>query len=193
MWLVVYLGNVGEQYRMTRHNYGFIVGDALTSGWKTSKDLRCDLDPYCLVGTNKNGPQRFVAMKPSTYMNDSGDAVRKVSEYYKIPTEQTIVVHDDVGLDLGKIKIKQGGGTGGHNGLKSIDAAIGSNYFRIRCGIGKPAEGKDMIGHVLGTFENEEFSIVNKTAHDINNSLSVLIVEGLQKAQDDLNKNLEAK
>lgn len=161
--LVVGLGNPGAQYINTRHNVGFmavshLAGDAAM--WQTQKNAR-------ITSVNLGGRRVIFAM-PQTYMNLSGNAVGPLMQFYKIPLENLIVIHDDLDLQVGARREKIGGGSAGHNGIKSIDAAVGNDYRRIRIGIGHPRElGLPMspADWVLGKFTDAELTQI-KTAID---------------------------
>ena len=136
-WLLVCLGNPGREYANTRHNIGFLAADALEKrcGVKINK-----LKYRALTGEVRLGGQRVLVLKPQTYMNLSGEAVKLAGGFYKIPPEHVLVISDDVALPLGKLRIRAGGSAGGHNGLKNIIAHLGTDQFpRIRVGVGAPA------------------------------------------------------
>lgn len=130
--LIIGLGNPGAKYNGTRHNVGFAVVDALSPGdeWKAFKSS---------VISSDNG---LIFAKPQTFMNLSGRAVQELMAFYKVPLDRVIVIHDDIDLCPGDIRTKTGGGAAGHNGLKSIDAAVGKDYFRIRIGVGHPRDSE---------------------------------------------------
>lgn len=147
MTLVAGLGNVGVQYELTRHNVGFMLVDLLL------KEL-----PNSQISGAKFKGELFktefgLFLKPSTFMNSSGTSVFAVSEYFKCG--RLIVIHDDIDLNLGALRFKKGGGNGGHNGLKSIDALCGSDYERVRVGVGK---GANVLSYVLGKFSSDELT-----------------------------------
>jgi len=152
MHLIVGLGNIGEQYQLTRHNVGFLVIDEMTKNLTTSNINKANFQADVL----KSGYNLFV--KPKTYMNHSGDSVVSIKEYYKIDMEDIIVIHDDLDLPFGTVKFKVGGGHGGHNGLRSIDSHIGKEYIRVRIGIGKPENKADVANYVLSNFSKEELN-----------------------------------
>jgi len=159
MFLIVGLGNPEEKYTKTRHNFGFRVVDALAEKYKIDnhqKKFNADLNKGKIEGED------VVLVKPLTYMNRSGIAIKEAKTFFKITLDKIIVIHDDVDLALGKIKIKTGGGDGGHNGLKSIDENIGKNYLRIRLGVGRPEHGGDTADFVLKKFNSDEEKIVSK-------------------------------
>jgi PTH1 family peptidyl-tRNA hydrolase len=155
MQLWVGLGNPGTQYALHRHNVGFMAADIIAevhdfSPW--SKKFRS------LIAEGRIGHQRVILMKPQTFMNDSGDAVQQAMRFYKLDMDDLTVFHDELDLAPFKIKVKQGGGTAGHNGLRSIDASLGPDFRRVRIGIGHPGPGrKDLVTpHVLGNYAKKE-------------------------------------
>jgi PTH1 family peptidyl-tRNA hydrolase len=152
MHLIVGLGNIGEKYQLTRHNIGFLVIDEITKNLSTSNINNPNFQSTLL----KSGYNLF--SKPTTYMNNSGLAVHAIKEYYKIDLENIIVIHDDLDLPFGTVKFKIGGGHGGHNGLRSLDAHITKEYIRVRIGIGKPAHKEDVANYVLSNFSKEELN-----------------------------------
>ena len=163
--LVVGLGNPGDNYLITRHNVGFMAIDALVpvdAVWKKEKNAltaRVDVDG-----------KKIIFAKPQTFMNNSGDAVGPLVAFYKIPIENLIVIHDDMDLKMGDMREKIGGGSAGHNGIKSIDAAVGNDYRRIRIGIGHPRDFDSMINPadwVLGKFDAEQMKIINQVINSI--------------------------
>ena len=152
MHLIVGLGNIGEQYQLTRHNVGFLVIDEITKSLQSSNINKSNFKADVL----KSGYNLYV--KPTTYMNNSGQAVVAIKDYYKIDMEDIIVIHDDLDLPFGTVKFKVGGGHGGHNGLRSIDSHIGKEYIRVRIGIGKPENKTDVANYVLSNFSKEELN-----------------------------------
>ncbi len=164
--LIVGLGNPGDEYARTRHNVGFmavmhLAGD--NAKWKSEFSART-------FTTNVDGRRVIFAM-PQTYMNDSGRAVRAIMDFFKIPVENLIVVHDDMDLKLGDMRTKVGGSSAGHNGIKSIDAAVGRDYMRVRIGIDHPRNhglNIDAADWVLGRFTPEQITVINDTIKKIN-------------------------
>ena len=165
MHLIVGLGNIGEKYQLTRHNVGFLVIDEITKNLNTSNINNPNFQSTLL----KSGYNLF--SKPTTYMNTSGIAVHSIKEYYKIDLENIIVIHDDLDLPFGTVKFKIGGGHGGHNGLRSLDAHITKEYIRVRIGIGKPADKTDVANYVLSNFSKEE---LNKLTDIITHTLKAI-------------------
>lgn len=177
MWLVVGLGNPGPQYADNRHNVGFMVVDELCRRWNVRDAMRgkfgselAQLDLPAVSGSAEAGPRRVYLQKPMEFMNVSGQAVQRASAFYRIDVKQMIVIHDDIDLSFGRVKVKVGGGHGGHNGLRSLSTTIGPAYLRVRCGVGRPGFGKErVVGHVLGGFskaEQRELPLLVATAAD---------------------------
>jgi PTH1 family peptidyl-tRNA hydrolase len=154
MWLFVGLGNPGDKYKNNRHNVGFMVVDQIAGDnhWPAFKSKFNGE-----ITEGRLGAQKVALLKPMTFMNESGISVRKAADFYKIPPEKIIVFHDELDIEPSRIKVKQGGGTGGHNGLKSIDAHLGNkDYWRVRLGIGHPGDKNRVSGYVLNDFSKEE-------------------------------------
>lgn len=153
MWLIVGLGNPGKEYEHNRHNVGFMAVDVLHdehnfSGWqKKFKGL---------TATGTIAGEKALLLKPQTFMNLSGESVLPAASFYKIPTEKIIVIYDELDLDPFKTRIRQGGGTGGHNGLKSINAHLNPNYWRVRIGIGHPGRKELVSSYVLHDFAKDD-------------------------------------
>ena len=173
-WLLVCLGNPGKQYENTRHNIGFLTADEIErrSGVKINK-----LRYRALTGEVKLGGERVLVMKPQTYMNLSGEAVKLAGAFYKIPPERVIVISDDVSLPLGKLRIRANGSAGGHNGLKNIIQHLGTDAFpRIKVGVGAPAHPEhEMVDWVIGNFTPAEKKV------------ECLIEKGVSEAQNKFN------
>ena len=150
MFLVVGLGNPGPEYALTRHNIGFMAVDVLADAGRFTSKFHGETYARTIED------EKVILLKPMTYMNLSGKSVQAAMAFYKIPPENVIVLHDELDLPLGKIRIKQGGGANGHNGLKDIDQMVGANYWRIRLGIGHPGMKEQVHGHVLSRFSNDE-------------------------------------
>ncbi|MEJ0063048.1 MAG: aminoacyl-tRNA hydrolase [Alphaproteobacteria bacterium] len=154
MKLVVGLGNPGAEYEKNRHNIGFMAIDRLHEFWRGGAWKK---KFHGLFAEASVDGEKILLLKPMTFMNVSGRAVIEAASFYKIAPQDILVFHDEIELLPGKIRIKQGGGAAGHNGLKSIDAAIGADYWRVRMGVGRPAEGKDAVhGYVLGNFSKAD-------------------------------------
>ncbi len=156
MKLIVGLGNPTPKYANTRHNIGFRVIDRLVNNSNA-----INISKNSFYGELYKSKQTLF-LKPLTYMNLSGKSVIAVKNFYKIDMEDIIVVHDDIDLPFSALRFKRGGGNGGHNGLKSIDSTIGKDYIRVRMGIGKPERKSEVIGFVLGDFNESEEKIINE-------------------------------
>ncbi|MDD2895387.1 MAG: aminoacyl-tRNA hydrolase [Aliarcobacter sp.] len=163
MHLIVGLGNIGDKYQLTRHNVGFMVIDEITKNLTTSNIQKSNFHSTL----EKSAYDLY--SKPTTFMNNSGMAVQAIKEYYKLEMEDIIVIHDDIDLPFGTVKFKIGGGHGGHNGLRSIDAHIGKEYIRVRIGVGKPQDKAEVANYVLNNFSKEEINkLPDIIAHTIN-------------------------
>ena len=164
--LIVGLGNPGGEYKYTRHNVGFMAVDFLAgndANWKNEKNA-------LVFRTDING-HKVIFVKPQTYMNNSGVAVGALMTFYKVPLENIIVIHDDMDVDVGKIREKIGGGSAGHNGIKSIDAHIGRDYRRIRIGVGHPRDFGlpiEPADWVLGKFTDAQLNKINSVIENLN-------------------------
>jgi PTH1 family peptidyl-tRNA hydrolase len=154
MKLIIGLGNPGEKYKHNRHNIGFLAVDYLIEEFAARK-----------INSSFKGElfksSECFFLKPTTYMNLSGESAVLVKNYYKIENENIIVIHDDIDLKVGALKFKRGGSHGGHNGLKSLDQHIGNDYFRVRIGVGRPERKEDVVKYVLSDFNNEEMKCMN--------------------------------
>lgn len=157
--LIAGLGNPGPAYDNTRHNIGFTIIDAIAEHFSF---LSFSAKFSSLVSSKILGSHKITLIKPQTFMNLSGNALSKAINFYKIDLENLIVIHDDLDLALARIKMKIGGGSGGHNGIKSIDQHLGPDYYRLRIGIGKPLYQKDTSDFVLDKFSKEEEPVIEK-------------------------------
>ena len=171
MFLICGLGNPGKKYENTRHNIGFKFADKIINQFELSK-LKIDKFKELYSGEISNF--KILVIKPLTFMNLSGQPIQEIINFYKIKLDNVFVVHDDLDLDAGKIKIKKGGGNGGHNGLESIDQYVGENYFRIRIGIDHPGH-KDLVSsYVLNKFLKKEEQIINKKIDKMVNNIELI-------------------
>jgi PTH1 family peptidyl-tRNA hydrolase len=184
-WLIVGLGNPGPEYSGNRHNAGFFVVDLLaarTGGKFKSHKSRADVVEGRLAG------QRVVLAKPRTYMNDSGGPVAAARDFFKVPVERIIVVHDELDIPYGTLRLKAGGGDNGHNGLKSIRRSVGSGEFlRVRFGIGRPPGRMDAATFVLRDFSAAERKDLDFYVDRAADSVESLLTEGLERAQNAFN------
>ena len=177
MKLIVGLGNPGSRYEQTRHNIGFNVIDRLVDELGAS-----DISKSTFYGELfKHGD--LLLVKPTTFMNLSGKSVQAVAHFYKIAPEQIIVIHDDIDLPFGAVRFKQGGSSGGHNGLKSIDTLYSNNYLRTRVGIGKPEQKSMVADYVLTSFSKEEQRCLDVLIAHTAKATLALSVEPLSEVQ----------
>lgn len=181
-YVVVGLGNPGQRYENTRHNVGFKVIDYLdeksTAGCGVRRMLHSSLTDKCVL----DGYIIFL-VKPQTFMNNSGMAVRAVLDYYKMTPEQLIVIYDDVSLPVGHVRIRKNGSAGGHNGMKSIIQHIGtSEFIRIKVGVGHKPEGWDLANYVLGKIPDEDYKLISKKFELIKDAVSCIMNYGIEKA-----------
>lgn len=185
-WLVVFLGNPGPRYECTRHNAGFMAGDALAKKLGVSIDR---LRFKALTAETEIDGQRVLLMKPQTYMNLSGEAVGQAARFYKIPPEHVLVVSDEVSLHLGKLRVRPKGSAGGHNGLKSIIDALGSDAFpRVRIGVGAPPHPDyDMADWVLSVFRNQDLEDMQSAAERAADAVVCYISNGPERAMNRFN------
>jgi len=174
MLLVVGLGNPGTKYERNRHNIGFSAVDAIAEKQGASAWIKKFRGELCETKI-PDGNMRIFFLKPQTYMNLSGESLAAATHFYKIPPEKIIVIHDDLDLLPGKLRVKQGGGNGGHNGLKSIDAYIGADYWRVRIGIGRPDTKDRVADYVLENFTKEDIAIQQKMLAALTSHFSLLI------------------
>ena len=187
--LIVGLGNPGEKYESTRHNIGFSFID------KFSEQIDCPIIESkfnSLYSSVNQEDRKLLLLKPQTYMNESGVAVKKVKDFFKISSNQTIVIYDDLDLQVGQIKIKDTGGSGGHNGVNSIIENIGNNNFiRIRIGIGKPLEKSMTNKYVLSKFTKDESKIVNNINNLAKNIIYSIVFKSISFAMNTFNSKIQ--
>ena len=184
-WLLVCLGNPGKEYANTRHNIGFLAADALEkrTGVKFNK-----LKYRALTGEVTLGGQRVLVVKPQTYMNLSGEAVKLAGGFYKIPPERILVLYDDVSLPLGKLRIRASGSAGGHNGIKNIIAHLGTDAFpRIKVGVGAPQREDGLVDWVIGSFTASERKVVDAAIDRALDAAACVIEHGVSEAQNRFN------
>ena len=184
-WLLVCLGNPGKEYANTRHNIGFLAADALEkrTGVKFNK-----LKYRALTGEVTLGGQRVLVVKPQTYMNLSGEAVKLAGGFYKIPPEHILVLYDDISLPLGKLRIRASGSAGGHNGIKNIIAHLGTDAFpRIKVGVGAPQREDGLVDWVIGSFTASERKVVDAAIDKALDAAACVIEKGVSEAQNRFN------
>ena len=172
MLLLVGLGNPTPDSENNRHNVGFKIIDSINKKFGLSKQ-KPKFKGLLTTGNINN--QKVYAIKPLTFMNNSGICIRELIEYFKIDAENVIVFHDDLDVEFGKIKAKFGGSSAGHNGIASIDKFIGKDYSRVRIGIGRPKTKADVSDHVLKDFDEDEMILLEKITKNIIDSMPILI------------------
>ncbi|MCR4611089.1 MAG: aminoacyl-tRNA hydrolase [Lachnospiraceae bacterium] len=185
MRLIAGLGNPGLKYSKTRHNAGFDTIDIIAKnhGVKIKKK-----EHFALTGEDVIAGEKVLLVKPMTYMNDSGEAIRALMDYYKIDSSDLIVISDDLTLDIGVLRIRAKGSAGGHNGLKSIIKCVGTNEFaRLRVGVGKVPEHRTVIDHVLSRFERKDRVLVKESYQVAADAVEAMLVEGIDKAMSKYN------
>ena len=186
MLLLVGLGNPNPNNTNNRHNVGFLIIDEINKKFKLSKQKPKFKG---LLTTGNISENKIYAIKPLTFMNSSGVCIKELIEYFKIDVKDVFVFHDDMDIELGKVKVKFGGSSAGHNGIESIDKNIGKNYSRIRIGIGRPKNKSTGADHVLDNFSNEEMDNVHSITKNITESLSILIGKDLDLFSSKINQN----
>ena len=186
MLLFVGLGNPNPNNKNNRHNVGFHVIDAINQKFKLSKQ-KPKFKGLLTTGTIEE--QKVYAIKPLTFMNSSGICIKELAEYFKIEVKNIFVFHDDMDIDVGKVKVKFGGSSAGHNGIESIDKNIGKNYSRIRIGVGRPKNNSTGAEHVLDNFSTEEQQSMEDITKNIIESLSSLIKKDLDLFSSKINQN----
>ena len=185
-WLIVFLGNPGPKYECTRHNAGFMAGDALAKKLGVSINR---LRFKALTAAAEINGEKVLLMKPQTFMNLSGEAVGHAARFYKIPPERVLVVSDEISLPLGKLRVRPKGSAGGHNGLKSIIASLGSDAFpRIRIGVGAPPHPDyDMADWVLSVFRNQDLEDMLAASDRAAEAVTTYISDGPERAMNRFN------
>ena len=185
-WLVVGLGNPGAKYENTRHNVGFMTADALAD--RNGEPIR-RVKYHALTSEAVIGGQSVLLMKPTTFMNLSGQAVSEAARFYKIPADHVLIVSDDVDLPLGKLRIRKSGSAGGHNGLKHIIQLLGTDQFpRLKIGVGgKPHPDYNMADWVLGQFQGEDKKTIDDAVARAADAVECLLADGIDRAMNQYN------
>lgn len=185
MKLIVGLGNPGMQYAATRHNIGFEVIDSLSEAY----NIQVIKNKYkALIGEGSIGGERVILMKPQTYMNLSGEAVKACMDFHKISNQDLIVIYDDISLEVGQLRLRKAGSAGGHNGMKHIITLLGTQEFpRVKFGVGEKPAGWDLANYVLGRFQEEEMKIVGPRIGDAVKAVESIITVGIDKAMNNYN------
>ena len=184
-WLIVGLGNPGQKYEHTRHNMGFLTVDLLAEKLGVKLNKVKFKAAYNIV---KFAGCKCLVMKPQTYMNLSGEAVREAAQFYKIPAERVLVIYDDVSLPVGKLRVRPSGSAGGHNGIKNIIAHLGTQEFpRVKIGVAAPGEEGDMVDWVIGVPSQAERKILAESFEQAIEAAECIISDGCQKAMNRFN------
>lgn len=185
MKLIVGLGNPGMQYAATRHNIGFEVVDSLAEAY----NIQITKSKYkALIGEGNIGGEKVILMKPQTYMNLSGEAVKVCMDFHKISNQDLIVIYDDISLEVGQLRLRQTGSAGGHNGIKNIIAQLGTQEFpRIKFGVGQKPAGWDLANYVLGRFPEEEMKIIGPRIGEAVKAVEAIVTLGMEKAMNNYN------
>lgn len=184
LWLIVGLGNPGPKYADNRHNIGFMVIDELARRAGVAASQQKFHGHYAKV---RIGNDDAVLLKPQTFMNRSGISVGATASFFKLDPEQVLIVHDELDLEVGSLQIKQGGGHGGHNGLRSTFEHFGKSFVRLRCGIGRPPYNGDVSGWVLGNFDKEDLAELPDFIYDAAHAAEAIVQKGPASAMNAFN------
>ena len=181
--LVVGLGNPGPNYAQTRHNLGFMVADRLAA--RLGSNFKVHKRSGAEIVTGRLGGRSVVLAKPRCYMNESGRQVGPLAKFYSVAPADVVVIHDELDIDFGRIRLKFGGGVAGHNGLRSVGSALGTNDFqRVRIGIGRPPGRMEGAAFVLGNFTNAEWREIPTICEQAADATELLVSQGLEPAQN---------
>ena len=185
MYLIVGLGNPEEEYGRTRHNMGFDVINKLSE----NLNIKVNKNKFnSLYGTGTLNGEKIILVKPQTYMNLSGEAVRDFKNFYKVNPENILIIYDDLDIEPGTIKIRKKGGPGTHNGMKSVVYRLGSeNFPRVRVGIGMPEFKNDLINYVIGNIKDEEYDILKEGINKAADAVPSIIKDGIETAMNKYN------
>jgi len=185
MYIIVGIGNPGKKYESTRHNIGFIAIDYMSALY----DIKVNkIKHKALVGEGKIEGERVMLVKPQTFVNLSGESVRDIADYYKVPTENIIIIYDDISLEPGSVRIRKKGSDGGHNGLKSIIYQLQSDTFpRIKLGVGAKPPGYDLADWVLAKFTDSDIKIMSKSVEAAAKAVPEIIKNGAESAMNKFN------
>ena len=183
MYLIVGLGNPGKEYAGTRHNIGFEAVDYIADKYNIELNR---IKFKGIFGEGMINGKKVILLKPTTYMNLSGESIREVVNFYKISNEDIIVIYDDISLEVGRLRIREKGSHGGHNGIKSIKANLSTDVFpRVKIGVGGPKG--DLVSHVLGKFSNSEIEILRETIIATSEAVSTMITKDTNEAMNKFN------
>ena len=185
MRVIAGLGNPGEKYAKTRHNIGFMVTAELAERFNINSSYKFD----GLIGDFFFGGEKIIIFQPMKYMNKSGQPIVKLLDYFQIEAKDLLVIHDDLDLDLGKMRFRQNGSSGGHNGIKSIINNLGTKEFRrLKIGIGRPPENIPVPDFVLTTFQGEEKKISEQIVEEAASAVELMLRENIMKAMNKYNR-----
>lgn len=186
MIIIAGLGNPTKEYENTRHNIGFMAIDALADKYNISV---MDCKHKALLGKGSINGTKVVLVKPLTYMNLSGEAIRAVADYYKVDVaSELIVIYDDISLDVGQLRIRKKGSAGGHNGIKNIIANLGQDTFqRIKIGVGEKPKGYDLADYVLGHFSREELEVMKDSLEKVDGAVNLMLEGKVDAAMNEYN------
>ena len=192
MYIIAGLGNPGTQYMGTRHNAGFSVIDALADQYNISVDTQKHKG---MIGKGMIEGEKVILVKPQTYMNLSGESIREVMDYYKLdPSEELIVIYDDISLDPGQLRIRLKGSAGGHNGIKNIIAQLGTQEFpRIKVGVGAKPPKMDLADYVLGHFSAEDQTVMNEAFKEASDAVEMMLRDSAERAMNHYNAKKKAE
>jgi peptidyl-tRNA hydrolase, PTH1 family len=186
VWVVVGLGNPGRRYAPTRHNVGFRVVDRLATRWDASV---CREAHRTLVGEARRGGERVLLVKPQTHMNASGEAVASVGRFYRVDPAHLVVVHDDVDLEVGRVRLRRGGRAGGNNGVESILRTLGDpGFVRVKVGVGRPGVGPVPASWVLSVPSGDEATTLGQAEERAADAVELVLDEGLDRAMNHINQ-----
>ena len=185
MFIIAGLGNPDEKYQGTRHNVGFDVVDRLAEKYQIAVDTK---KHRALIGKGVIEGQKVLLAKPQTYMNLSGESIRDIADFYKIPAENIIIIYDDISLEVGQLRIRKKGSAGGHNGIKNIIALLGTQEFpRIKVGIGSKPEGWDLADYVLSKYSKAERECLRDAQQDVAGAAALMVHDDVDGAMNQYN------
>lgn len=185
MYVIVGLGNPGRRYKDSRHNVGFSVIDILSERYNTKINK---IKFKSLYGETKINGEKVFLVKPQTFMNKSGETVLEISNFYKLPLENIIVIQDDIDIDFASLRIRSKGSAGSHNGMKSIIYLLKSDKFpRVKIGVGRPEAGRDLADFVLGRFTKEEEIDINEALEKAADAVECIVKEGISSSMNKYN------